>query len=154
MCLALDNPVARAKYRRDRNTSLLSTMSRYDQEITETAQDLLKSLHARGAWYTTERLMVIKSVVSYHHAMLPRSKGENREAKGSEESNPKPPEEWYWMLLPIVVVYDPSGDDSGGSSNSGSGGSGKRSWSCAACTFENDNPLGLACAVCGTLRVT
>lgn len=70
---------------------------------------------------------------------------------------PTPPSTFKRMRPPLEDGSRPTKKEcasSNSGSNSGSGGSGKRSWSCAACTFENDNPLGLACAVCGTLRVT
>ena len=40
----------------------------------------------------------------------------------------------------------------GGGSGGGSGSGGSGGWSCGACTFLNDNPMGLACALCGTHR--
>ena len=88
---------------------------------------------------------------------VPTTQVPEPDARSPAQVPPTPPSTFKRMRPPMEDGSRPTKKEcasSNSGSNSGSGGSGKRSWSCAACTFENDNPLGLACAVCGTLRVT
>ena len=121
--LSLDNPLTRERYKAARKKSMLQTMSRYDREITEMSRELLKSVYGKGAWYTTGRLMVMKSVISYHHAASSQAaeaqsnrkqnRGQPQALAAAELEELRPPEELYWLLLPIIAVYVRGGGDDG-----------------------------------------
>jgi len=94
--LFLADKMARTAYVEARNAQVTSTISGSDLKITDRCQALLKEHYMRGAWYTTDRLMAMKAVLSYYHTIL------NERAQGFVQI----PEEAFWLVIPLVGVYE------------------------------------------------
>ncbi|GMH55250.1 hypothetical protein TrRE_jg8453, partial [Triparma retinervis] len=93
--LSMRNATARKEYEGIFARRRVDTISTMDVQITQECQSFLqKQIGGRGI-YTRRRLMMMKSVLSYHHTLL-MSRGE-----GSTTL----PNRLYWLMTPIVYVF-------------------------------------------------
>jgi len=93
--LTMRNASARKEYETIFARRRVDTISTMDVQITQECQSFLQKLIGGKNIYTRRRLMMMKSVLSYHHTLL-MSRGE-----GSTTL----PNRLYWLMLPIVYIY-------------------------------------------------